>query len=328
LKSGVFLISLDFELYWGIRDKTGIEDALKRMKNKDKAVNGILQLFEKYDIHATWATAGFLFLDNYEELIKSFPEKLPSYKDKRFSPYEYILRAKDEIKANENIHFAPNLIRRILNIKGQEIATHTFSHYYTLEEGQKNDEFREDLLTARKIAKNKFDLELKSVVFPRNQYSEEHLKISGELGFKAFRGNPLHWAYKPKKDEKGKLTSSRGYRLLNSYFPLNYNTYQVQYDGSGIVNLPSSVFLRPYSKKLRHFEYIKYIRIDKELKFAAKNNLVCHLWWHPHNFMVNMDENLKFLEKILKKFNKYKKKYGMKSLNMNEASELIKRGVL
>ena len=61
IKSGIFTVSLDFELYWGLRDTTTINEYEANLKGVKIAIERILELFDKYDIHATWATVGFLF---------------------------------------------------------------------------------------------------------------------------------------------------------------------------------------------------------------------------------------------------------------------------
>ena len=70
---------------------------------------------------------------------------------------------------NQLKHFSPEVILKISKVTGQEIGTHTFSHYYCSEKGQSIDEFDCDIESAVKIAK-KFDLDINSLVFPRNQY--------------------------------------------------------------------------------------------------------------------------------------------------------------
>ncbi len=67
-KKGIFTVSLDFELYWGFRDKRNIREYEENLKGVEKAIEGTLDLFDKYDIHATWAIVGFLFAQDIEEL--------------------------------------------------------------------------------------------------------------------------------------------------------------------------------------------------------------------------------------------------------------------
>jgi hypothetical protein len=66
LSLGTLVISLDLELYWGMRDVISIDDYQKHLVGVRQAIPAILELFEKYKIHATWATVGFLY---YADMI-------------------------------------------------------------------------------------------------------------------------------------------------------------------------------------------------------------------------------------------------------------------
>ena len=81
IKSGIFTVSLDFELYWGLRDRKTINEYEANLKGVKIAIERILGLFDKYDIHTTWATVGFLFAHDIEELKLLSPEQKPSYHD-------------------------------------------------------------------------------------------------------------------------------------------------------------------------------------------------------------------------------------------------------
>ena len=52
------------------------------------------------------------------------------------------------------------------------------------------------------------------------------------------------------------------------------------------------------------------------MKEASKRNAIYHLWWHPHNFGNNLNDNLNGLKKIVKHFTNLKDLYGMKSKSM------------
>ena len=56
--------------------------------------------------------------------------------------------------------------------------------------------------------------------------------------------------------------------------------------------------------------------IKQGMKEAAKRNAIYHLWWHPHNFGNNLNDNLNGLKKIVKHFTNLKDLYGMKSKSM------------
>jgi len=162
-------------------------------------------------VHCTWATVGFLFFKTKAELSAHFPDVLPTYLKSEYDPYAYI--SGNEL--DPIYHFAPELIEQIKNTKGQEIGTHTFSHFYTLERNTTAEQFKSDIKAAIDIA-NKNNIQISSIIFPRNQYSDTHIKICREAGIKVFRGNAESKAYSPVSRENENLLR-RSIRLIDSY---------------------------------------------------------------------------------------------------------------
>jgi len=318
-KHGFFTVSLDFELYWGVRDKRSIEQYIFNLKGVRKAVPEMLRVFSDNGIHATWATVGFLFFNNSDELKETLPKSLPKYLKDGLSPYEYIENSDD---FDPIYHFAPELIEVIKQYYGQEVGTHTLSHYYCLEEGQTVANFYDDIYSAVKVAKN-HGVSLKSLVFPRNQWNPEYLSVLEELNIRCYRGNESGWIYHASKDE-GQSKYQRLLRLIDAYFNISgHNVYDLrECTKKQPFNFPSSRFLRPYSKKLAILDKLKLNRIKRSMTYAAKNKKIYHLWWHPHNFGINTSQNLNLLNKIVEHYNILKENYGMVSLNMGELSEL------
>ena len=66
--NGVMVISLDYELFWGVRDKRTINSYFENLNGVDCAIDLMLNLFSKEEIEVTWAVVGMLFLDNIETL--------------------------------------------------------------------------------------------------------------------------------------------------------------------------------------------------------------------------------------------------------------------
>jgi len=62
------------------------------------------------------------------------------------------------------------------------------------------------------------------------------------------------------------------------------------------------------------------------MKHAAIHNEVFHLWWHPHNFGSNLEENIDCLQEICAEFEELRRRYGFYSLNMAELTEEIDKG--
>ncbi|MPN63975.1 hypothetical protein SDC9_211744 [bioreactor metagenome] len=69
-------------------------------------------------------------------------------------------------------------------------------------------------------------------------------------------------------------------------------------------------------------EFLKTMRIKKEMTRAACDGRVYHLWCHPHNFGSNVEQSLSGFEEILKHFEYLHRKYAFLSLSMEECAEL------
>lgn len=318
-----FTISLDFELFYGVRDHRTIENYGANILGTRKAIDDMLSLFKDYKIHATWATVGMLFYETKTSLLSDLPSIKPSYKNSAFSPYTDI----ENIGQNEiedPYHFGLSLIKKIQTTPFQEIGTHTYSHYYCLEEGQTSAQFEADIVKAIQIAK-KYEIDIKSIIFPRNQFNEAYLKIVGANNITSYRGNETSWLYNA-RNRTNETLIRRSLRLLDTYITISgHHVYDLAFinKGQALINIPSSRFLRPYSPKLKVLEGLKLRRIKKDMLVAAKTNKAYHLWWHPHNFGANTNENIAFLKSILEYYLILNKEYGMTSLNMSEIAKKI-----
>jgi peptidoglycan/xylan/chitin deacetylase (PgdA/CDA1 family) len=318
VSKGIFTISLDFELFWGVRDHRTLENYGENIRNVHKVVPRLLQLFSKYNVHCTWATVGFLFFNEKKEMMSYLPAERPAYQKKEYDPYSYL----EQNELEKIYHFAPALIEQIKKTPGQEIGTHTFSHFYTLEKNTTIGQFKNDLRSAIAIAREK-GIDIKSIVFPRNQYSDEHIKACLEEGIKIYRGNELSGAYKPISRENERIFR-KGVRFADTYINITGHHCHAIPVANKIINVPASRFLRPYNPKFKMFDGLKLRRIKQGIKFAAKHGLVYQLWWHPHNFGKYMDENFEFLERVLKFYSQLNQQEKIESQNMLEIYSNIK----
>ena len=321
MNTGKFIISLDFELMWGVRDKRTIANYGDAIIGARTVLETMLQLFENHNIRATFATVGFLFHKTKRDLIENLPDLKPSYSNSNLSPYTDLDTFLGD--KNDNYYFAHSLIEKIKLKNTHEIATHTYCHYYCLEPGQTVEQFEIDLNFAIKVAKDN-SIQLKTIVFPRNQYNQDYLEICRKNGITSYRGSEYSPIYKSSNRE-GQTLFIRALRLLDTYINITgHNCYRFdKVNESTLHNIPSSRFLRPYSKKFRFFEQFKFLRIKNAMTYAAKKGLVYHLWWHPHNFGRNTIKNIYLLEKILNHYDFLNAKYKFESLTMNELSGKI-----
>lgn len=314
---GQFVISLDMELMWGVRDKTTKEKYGHRVLGERVAIPAMLDLFGREDIHASWAVVGFAMCDGIDELLARAPALQPTYLDRSRSAYSYLGEAGASERADP-YYFAPSLVREICGVPHQEVCTHTFSHYYCLEPGQTLEQFSADLGVVRQQMCD-WKLPCKSIVFPRNQYTPAHVAECADNGITVYRGNENSWFYRSVAgDEQTRLR--RLGRLIDTYLPLagNHNARPVRQEGA--VDVPSSRLLRAYNPKLRRLEPLRLARVKSAMTAAAVSGEAFHLWWHPHNFGADTAENINFLSQVLAHFRHLADRYGMRSATMSEAA--------
>jgi hypothetical protein len=316
MTGGALVISLDFELMWGVRDRLGVSEYGRNILGARAAIPAMLDLFAERGIACTWATVGFLFCAGKDELMASLPAILPAYRLPGLSPYPALAGIGRNEKADP-YHFGLSLLCQVQSAPLQEIATHTFSHFYCLEEGGDVTAFRADLVAAQRIAERR-GVRLASIVFPRNQVSRAHLGVCRELGLTAFRGRERVWYQRPRPTE-AETPAVRALRLADAYVPLGGAHAHCPTLSEGLVDVASSRFLRP-ATAWGPFEWVRLARITSAMERAARRGGVFHLWWHPHNFGVDLDANIAFLTAILDHFRKLQDRYGTRSLTMTEVA--------
>lgn len=313
---GIFCISLDFEKYWGLHDVVDWKTKEEQLKSVESVVERLLSTFEKYGIHASWATVGLL-MDPEPQTPVNY--RL-GYTNAAYSPFPL-----DQSKYNgipKEIISASKEVELIKQTEGQELCSHTYSHYYCLEEGQYEEQFKWDLKASNELA-DKHNVNFRSIVFPRNQINTDYLKLCAESGIQTFRGNQPNnlWSNSPYAKES---LSKKGKRFLDAYYKIS-NTQEFGLEDlevkHGMINIPASRFFRPSSGK-SVLENRKVKRIKEEMERAAKNKKIYHLWWHPHNFASRTDQHFEQLEAILSHFSQLRDKYGFTSLNMGEIGDI------
>jgi peptidoglycan/xylan/chitin deacetylase (PgdA/CDA1 family) len=320
---GALVLSLDFELHWGVRDHAAADGPYRaNLLGVRAAVPALLALFREFGVSATWATVGFLFARSRAELERCSPAVRPAYVDPALDPYRQAL---GEGEHDDPLHFAPSLVRMVADAPGQEVATHTFSHYYCLEPGQGREAFAADLASAVRIAAC-HGVALRSIVFPRNQHNPAYDDLLLDAGIDCFRGAQAGWMYRPGAEALG-TPRVRAARFADTYLPLA-GRETLPWAGmarpGGLCNVAASRFLRPYTPRLRALDGLRLHRVTRGLRDAARRGEIYHLWWHPHNFGTHLDENLAFLRRVLEVYAGLRATHGLQSLTMAQTASLAR----
>lgn len=313
------VISLDFELHWGVRDLQKLDAAERgRLLSARRVIPHLLSLFDEFRIHATWATVGFLFARSRDQLEQFIPALKPSYRRPELEPYLEKVGANE---AEDPFHFGLSLLEEVGRHKGQEIASHSFSHYYSMERGQTKEQFEADLASAVAIAAAA-GFALKSYVFPRNQANARYLPALARAGVKCYRGAEPAAVNQPGESEQQRRIYKRAGRLADSYWNLFGAKTHAWPAGDGLVSglasIPGSRYLAPYRGWLSVLEETRLKRITGAMEHAAAHGEIFHLWWHPEDFAYDCDRNLRFLRSILMVFEDLRSRFDMQSLSMAE----------
>jgi peptidoglycan/xylan/chitin deacetylase (PgdA/CDA1 family) len=321
---GALVISLDFELLWGVRDLYPPDGGAYRanLLGSRQVIPQLLDLFEQYDVAATWAAVGMLFATSRDELQRFQPAIQPDYDDARLFPYNQPLGVNE---AADPLHFARTLIDAIRARPKQEIATHTFSHLYCLEPGCSRAAFAADLASASAIAAH-CGVRLRSIVFPRNQYNPAFDDLLIRAGISTYRGTERHPIHRATRTAEYNRVYRRGGRMLDTYVGLsgsNLTSWTDVPQANGLCNVPASCFLRPVIPRLRRLERLRLRRIGRAIEQAAISGGIFHLWWHPHNFGVQQNDNLTFLRHVLDIYVRCRTQYGMQSFSMAGIAEAV-----
>ena len=118
-----FVISLDFEMFWGVADMAAIEDYGPNVEGEWSAVPAMLSLFRRHRVNATWATVGMVMCRDYAQWSEIHPDIMPAYRNPALSTYGHGVAA----RSHPRLFFGRPLVERILDTPGQELASHTYS---------------------------------------------------------------------------------------------------------------------------------------------------------------------------------------------------------
>jgi len=258
-----FVISLDVELLWGavLHPKSKgasllINDEKKGRGNTDL----LLSLFEKYDVPATWAVVGHLFLDQCQRENGVPHPEMPRFKDGWYSVDPCSDIQKDPL------YYGKDIIEKVKSSPvGHEIGYHSFSHVPFSECSREVAEAEID--SGLRVAEE-FGVTLESFVFPYNKVG--HVDVLKAKGFKVYRGQDLGV-------------------IMNKSFPMGMIGAAIDKTipppvkpkwRDGIWEIPSSaVFWDP------QFPFTLLPRTKMGILWSIRSNRIFHIFLHPHNLL-------------------------------------------
>lgn len=280
---GTVVISLDAELAWGFYDLKEIPSS--RVEGARAAWLNLIDLFDEFDVPATWAVVGHLFLNECDGVH-----------DDLESRDGWFARDPDGTADTSSNWFAPDLIKATRNAKvDHEIGCHTFSHVEFGDKATTRKIATAELRESRRVA-SEWGIDLESFVFPRNNVG--YRELLAEYDFTCYRGTgPGRWYDGTPARPIGKTMSMA---VGRSPPP----TVQPDVDEYGLVNVPASLYLftfdglpKKIAKQVVGDPVVRKAKLGIRNAAQTHSDEVLHLWLHPNN--LTKKEDFDRIRKIL-----------------------------
>ena len=288
------MFSLDTELAWGSTHHGSYGGHEIEFERTRYVIDRLLDMFERYGIHGTWAVVGKL-MEGSGESFETNGEPSHAWRGEGDGHYWY----------------APDIVNKIRSCSvAQEIGSHNFTHMIMGMPGSTAENFDAELRACREVA-GKQDLDLRSFVFPRNEI--QHLDVLKRNGFTSYRGIAPSWTWRV-PGSMGK----RAARLADHFLPVAAPVVNAV-DNGGVVNIPASY---SYLHRTGWARYVPIaVRVRKSIltmRKAARSRGIFHLWTHPFNIASDPDGLLGGLEKIFQEYKRLHESGLIRSETMTE----------
>ncbi len=286
---GIFTISIDVELAWGVVDIPMTAQHYAAVHREREVVRRLLDLFATYNVRATWALVGHLLLDHVAEQggtpLPDFPR--PAMADEA----DWFAQVRD---AQRQAWCARDIVDMLCHATpAQEIGSHSFAHLRFDEQRTRRAAIEADIAAFTRLHMREH-LPVSSFIFPYNCVGFQALLA--QAGVRAYRGVSPRWY-----DGVRPAGLRRVLNLLTVALALPPRTVLPSRAPSGLVNIPDSM-LWYSSRGIRRFlpPGAQVRRAKAGLDRAARHHRIFHLWFHPSNFVFDMNGHLARFEAVLR----------------------------
>ena len=289
-----FVLSLDTELIWGTFRMWSPAQFEAKYPNVRVTISNILRLLERYEVSATWAVVGHLFLERCERDAAGVAHPDLVHPSQSFCHEDWYSRDPCGDSAGDHLWYGPDILDMIQGASvSQEIGSHSFGHPLYGDTEFSREAAAADLDACLAVARLR-GIELRSFVYPGNSVAFQELLR--ERGFRAFRGiGP----------EEGRIRSlparlQRPARLATQVLGTKPQVGRPTEELPGLWDIPASMLLLTRTG-LRRLS-TRHARLRKAragIATARRQGSVFHLWTHPWNFADDPGFHLDVLDEIL-----------------------------
>lgn len=301
-------MSLDFELAWGTRGRPSAKIVQPDLDGTRRAIDGLLHLFEKYEISATWASVGGMFLggdQRHQWLQTEGMQDVPSGNS-----------------ASEPRWYAEDILAQLRSsTPEQEIGLHTLTHMFVQDSQSSRSQFDLELQRQCELY---HDLELpsaKSFIFPKHFMA--HFDLLAKHGVTCYRGPENGWF----EHLPGTVLSAGGRLMWGKLRGCPVVSLPIR-TAEGLWVIPSSQYYPPFRSVGKYLSIADRVaKAKKGLKRAATTKRVFHLWTHPFNLGTRTEELLGGLELILEYAASLREIDAVENLSMGAFSDRLTQRV-
>ncbi len=310
---GGFTISIDTELAWGVCHRPIAPNEHEALGREREVVRRLLGLFSTYDIRATWAVVGHLFLitpckweDGIVHPEISRPVTRTSTRDWFFQ------HPRDGV---DPLWYGGDIVELIRGAHPpQEIGSHSFSHLRFDERTTYAEAISSDIQMARHLHEVS-GIPFRTFVFPWNAVGYRDL-LAG-AGICVYRGRSSRWY-------DNVLVARRAVSFLHYLLAVSPPTVRPTVDEVGMINVPDSMLLLSREGIRRLVPRKALIDMASAgIHRAVERGEIFHLWFHPSDFVSETDKQFEVLETILQTANRLKDRGLLEVLTMGDVQKRV-----
>lgn len=289
-----FALTFDTELIWGSFDHTSPARFEARYPDIRGTIRDILSLLASYEVRATWAVVGHLFLRHCERGPGDRAHADLVQPRQGWRPGDWYDADPCTDLSRDPLWYGEDVLDMIQTCAvPQEIGCHSFAHALYGDPALSREAVDAELDLCVRLAAAR-GLELRSFVFPRN--SEGHHEALASHGFRAFRGaDPTLFRHLPRGQRR---TAHLASHAIGTPPPVSRPTERLP----GLWNIPGSMLFLHRTGVRRVVGRVARIRkAQAGLEAAERQGAVFHLWTHPFNIASDRAWLLGVLDDILRR---------------------------
>lgn len=283
---GVFTISLDTELAWGMFDQGNVDRYEEAYRNTPEVIDRLCELFDEYEIPATWAIVSHLLEDCDGDHSDRTPPDFEWFDD-------WFGELPCASEMDKNLWYAPWLLDRIQDCETeQEIGLHGSTHMQLGADGCSRQHAEEEIGVAVETLRS-HGVEPKSFVFPRNDIG--HVDVLREHSIEVYRRKDARWYESVSMPSAVKPPLRFADEAIRGTPPVVEPR-----ERNGMVEISGSQVFRPSHGGWQYTPGESSVaRAKKGLERAAQTGGVFHLWFHPFNLGHEPERDLERVERVL-----------------------------